>query len=92
MLMRATSLMMAFALFVAPQILNSQSIVSLYAECGSQPVPIIEEEVLKHACEVRSEVCPLASEGHVKILLHQYEESMLDHPAMEVPHQPPKGA
>ena len=89
--MRVSAPIMACALFIAPQILTAQSIVSLYAECGSQPPPIIEEEVLKHACALRSDLRPPAACGDMKVRLQQYEESMLDHPALEVPHQPPKG-
>ena len=89
LLMRGVALIMAFSLFAAPQILTAQSIVALYAECGSQPTPIIEEEVVKHACPWRSDVS-IAFPDDLTVLMHQYEERMLDHPVVEVPHQPPK--
>lgn len=46
-LMRVVALVMAFNVFMLPQVLTAQSIVNLYEECDSQPPPIIEEEVLK---------------------------------------------
>lgn len=89
-LMRVLALVMAFNLFMLPQVLTAQSIVNLYAECDQQPPPIIEEEVLKHACSIhRAPVTGECADGLV-VLMHQYEERMMDHPLMDVPHQPPR--
>jgi hypothetical protein len=89
-LMRALALFMAFNLFMLPQVLTAQSIVNLYEECDSQPPPIIEEEVLKHACSIHRSAVPGKRGDGLVVLMHQYEERMLDHPVKEVPHQPPR--
>lgn len=88
--MRAAALTMAISLFAAPQIITTKSIISLYAECGSQAPPIIEEEEVRHACDWRCDVHTPAFPDDLTVLMHQYEEGMLDHPVVEVPHQPPK--
>ncbi len=81
--------MMAFNLFMLPQVLTAQSLFGVCEECGTPP-PIIEEEVLKHACTLhRVADADDLSDGPV-VLMHQLEERMLDHPLLEVPHQPPR--
>lgn len=88
--MRALSLIMAFNLFMLPQVVTSQSILNMYEECDSQPPPIIEEEVLKHACAIHRGTPPHAAAEGLVVLFHQYQDRMLDHPLLEVPHQPPR--
>jgi hypothetical protein len=88
--MRVLALVMAFNLFTLPQMLTAQSVLALYEECGSKSAPILEEEVLKHACQPRNEVRSLEFFSDATLQLHQYAEDMLDHPLLEVPHQPPK--
>jgi hypothetical protein len=81
---------MAFDLFMLPQVLTAQSLFDWCEECGPQPPPIIEEEVLKHACSIHHAVeADIPSDGLV-VLMHQLEERMMDHPLVEVPHQPPR--
>jgi hypothetical protein len=88
--MRIVSLVMAFHLFALPQMLTAQSVVAIFEDCGSQPPPMLEEEALKHACTLREELCLMDVGAMLTAHFHQYEESMRDHPLMEVPHQPPR--
>lgn len=88
--MRIVSLVMAFQLFALPQMLTAQSVVAIYEDSGSQTPPLLEEEVLKHACTIREEVCLLDVGAVLTAQFHQYEESMRAHPLLEVPHQPPR--
>jgi hypothetical protein len=90
LLMRALSVLLALQLFALPLMVNAQTTIDLFEECGSQVPPVIEEEVLKHACEVRIGQLPQDLSQRVWLLLSVYQDSMLDHPIMEVPHQPPK--
>lgn len=87
--MRMLSLLMAFQLFMLPQMVNSQRAVTMMEERGSQPPPIIEEEVLKHAISFRGMHSAVPAMAQVA-QFHQYAEMMLDHPLREVPHQPPR--
>lgn len=88
--MRIMAVIMTFSLVTLPQLLTTQAMVQMFEERGSQPPPIIEEEVLKHACTLRNEPDTPVQEASVIEFLHQYEEKMLDHPLLDVPHQPPK--
>ncbi len=88
--MRVLSLAMSFYLFVLPQMLTAQNVVTIFEDCGSQPPPIIEEEVLKHAVEFRDQVRMWPLEPSRVAHFHQFEEEMLDHPVLEVPEQPPR--
>jgi hypothetical protein len=87
--MRTVSLVMAFQLFALPQMLTAQSVVAIYEDSGSQPPPLLEEEVLKHACTIREEVCVMDMGAVLTAHFHQYEEAMRDHPLLDVPHLPP---
>lgn len=87
--MRVISLVMAFQLFVLPQMVNSQRAVAVMEERSPQPPPIIEEEVLKHA--IRFSGMPSAMPALAQVTqFHQHTEMMLDHPLREVPHLPPR--
>lgn len=88
--MRVLSVVMAFYLFALPQMLTAQNVVAIFEECGSQPPPIIEEEVLKHAVDFRDHVHMPRPDRALVAQFHQYEDQMLDHPLLEVPHQPPR--
>ncbi len=88
--MRVLSLVMSFYLFMLPQLLTAQNVVAIFQDCGAQQPTILEEEVLKHAVDFRDHV-PVPGPEHALVAqFHQYEEEMLDHPLLEVPHQPPR--
>ena len=89
--MRILSLVMAFHLFMLPQILTAQSFLDPVEEDAVQQIPpLLEEEVLKHACALHPCVFAPVNVDQGTTLLHQYEERMRDHPLLEVPHQPPR--
>lgn len=88
--MRVLSLVMSAYLFVLPQMLTSQYVVAIFEDCGSQPPPIIEEEVLKHAVPFEEHVRIPDPEPLMTARFLQFEEEMLDHPVLEVPDQPPR--
>lgn len=88
--MRLVSLVMAFQMFLLPQLINTQMAITVVEERGAQPPPLSEEEVLKHAVSFRDQVYSAAPDRDLVAQFHQYEEMMLDHPLREVPHQPPR--
>lgn len=88
--MRVLSLVLACQMFLLPQLINSQKAMAIVEERGAQPLPILEEEVLKHALSFRAPVHSGAPDRDLVAHFHQYEEMMLDHPLREVPHQPPR--
>lgn len=88
--MRVISALMAIQLFMLPQMITAQSVVTILEERGAQPPSILEEEVLKHAVDFREQVPVPRLERAMVAQFHQYEEAMLDHPLLEVPHQPPR--
>lgn len=89
--MRILSLVMAFHLFMLPQILTAQSFLDPLEEDAVQQIPtLLEEEVLKHACAIHANVFAPENADRSTTLLHQYEERMREHPLLEVPHQPPR--
>ena len=91
LLMRVFALVMAFQLFALPQMLTAQAVVAGLEDCGSQPSPINEEEGgFKQACPVREGLRMMDVSAVLTAQFHQYEEAMLDHPLLEVPHQPPR--
>lgn len=88
--MRIVSLVMACHLFMLPQVLTAQSLMDTMEQDVQQPPQLLEEEVLKHACSIHhAPFAPVNADASIE-LMHQYEERMLDHPLLEVPHQPPK--
>lgn len=90
MVMRVLSLVMAFQLLLLPQLANTQYAVTVLEERSSQPAPVLEEEVLKHAVNFRHHAYSEVPDRDLVAQFHQYEEMMLDHPLREVPHQPPR--
>lgn len=90
LLWRCVAMLLTLQIFLAPQMANAQGILAIFEECGTAVPPVLEEEVLKHACEVRIGMLPENLSTTVQLFLHWYQDSMLDHPALEVPHQPPK--
>lgn len=87
---RCVAVLLALQVFLAPQMASAQGILAIFEECGTTTPPVLEEEVLKLACEVRIGMLPKDLSTTVQLFLHWYQDSMLDHPALEVPHQPPK--
>ncbi|MEO8068524.1 MAG: hypothetical protein ABI599_12585 [Flavobacteriales bacterium] len=87
---RSLAVALALQLFLLPQLSTAQGILNIFDECGSTAAPILEEEVIKHACEIRIGIVPKNLSTTVQSFLHWYQDSMLDHPALEVPHQPPE--
>jgi len=81
---------MALNLLMFPSTVSAQRIIDTQEECGSPPSPVSEEEVVKDICAFRTTSIPDDGSHSVLVLMHQYEERMLDHPLLEVPHQPPK--
>lgn len=57
---RALALLLGIWLWALPQVMNSKVIVDLFVEQGTCPIPLIEEEELKHAIPVHRTV-PSAS-------------------------------
>lgn len=90
LMMRVISLVMAFQLFLLPQLANTQYSITVVEERSSQPPPIMEEEVAKHIVSFRHHTPSEVPERNLVAQFHQYEEMMLDHPLREVPHQPPR--
>ncbi len=90
LIQRLVAVLLAAHLFIVPQLTNDLGVFAALEECGNTMPPILEEEVLKHACEVRFGTLPEDLSTTVQVFLHWYQDSMLDHPALEVPHQPPK--
>ena len=88
--MRVLSVVMALHLFMLPQMLTAQNVVAIFEDCGSQQPTVLEEEVLKHAVDFREQVHLSCTDRLLAPLFHQYEDAMLDHPLLEVPHQPPR--
>lgn len=89
---RLLAVALALQLFLLPQLSTAQGILNIFEECGNTAAPILEEEVIKHACAVRIGIVTENLSSSVQLFLHWYQDSMLDHPALEVPHQPPKAA
>lgn len=87
--MRFCALFMALNLFMLPQLTTGKAIITVCEETGTSLPSLLEEEV-KHACDIRKDVRPVVHAVGEVILLHQFEQRMLEHPLMEVPHQPPK--
>lgn len=48
--MRFFAVCVAFALWMMPQMLNARNMASVCDEYGTRPLPISEEEEVKHAC------------------------------------------
>jgi len=87
--MRFCALFMALNLFMLPQLTTGKAIITVCEETGTTLPSLLEEEV-KHACDIRKEVRPMVHTDGEVVLLHQFEQRMLEHPLLEVPHQPPK--
>ena len=49
---RLLALLLGASLFVLPLALNSRSLIVIMDECGSVPIPLAEEEEVKHACSI----------------------------------------
>ena len=89
--LRALALVLSVWLWALPQVMYSKMIVDLFMEQGTCPLPIIEEEEVKHAISVnRSASATSRSELKVPGLV-QGEISVLPFSALqgEVPVPPP---
>lgn len=81
---------MAFQLFALPQMLTAQAVVAVFEDSGSQPPSINEEEGFKQVCPLRETLRAMDMGVALTAQFHQFEEAMLDHPLLEIPHQPPR--
>jgi len=88
--MRICAIWMAMNLFMLPQLIMGRTISALCEETVTSLPGMSEEEVIKHACHFRKDVRPVVKAAGEEVLLHQFEQRMLEHPLLEVPHQPPK--
>lgn len=47
--LRSLALVFALWLFIVPQVMSTSTVIDLCEEAGSTPLPLIEEEEVKHA-------------------------------------------
>lgn len=88
--MRSMAVLLALNLALLPLLSTANTTIALFEERGNEVPPVLEEEILKHVCELRISRSSATTSRAVSLQLHQYQDLMLDHPVMEVPHQPPK--
>ena len=88
--MRSMAVLLALNLALLPLLSTANTTIALFEERGNEVPPVLEEEILKHACEIRIGRSADTASRSLLLLLHQYQDRMLDDPVLEVPHQPPK--
>ena len=84
------ALSMVLSVFMLPLGLTAQGFVAFDKECDPQTSTGFEEEALERVCSFHFTWSPPKAAVGPELLMHQYEEGMLDHPLKEVPHQPPR--